>query len=165
MSKTIDQEIMNNFYDLELDNNEYGKEDLYRKLYVIINENNSLRKELEDKSKISEQLEGENEGLKLQLLERVDGELKILTDYNLLLEEYSKLKNSPITDQRIFELDKKIQQYKNSFIRQKDLAATLEKELKTTKKTLNKVTQQYNSLKNSKLGKLTLKYWQWRRKK
>lgn len=128
--------------------------------FDAINEiNNPLTSEIEE-------LRVENNKLKIQLYERADAELKILSDYKALVQEIEDLKNNYDVNfkEQTFEIEQKSQQYRTSFIRQKEMVTKLEEELNATKKSLNQLKKQYNALKGSKLGKLTLKYWQWKKK-
>jgi hypothetical protein len=113
-----------------------------------------------------EELRIENNKLKIQLFERADAELKVLSDYKALMQEIEDLKNNYDVNfkEQTFEIEQKSQQYRTSFIRQKEMVTKLEEELNATKKSLNQLKKQYNALKGSKLGKLTLKYWQWKKK-
>jgi 2-polyprenyl-6-hydroxyphenyl methylase/3-demethylubiquinone-9 3-methyltransferase len=107
----------------------------------------------------------ENKKLKKQSLLKTDAEIQLLTQHKLLLGQYNKLEKDAQkikgkvekTNRQNLELKKQVKTYKNNLMKKDTEISQLNKELAN-------ITQRYLALKNSKLGKLTIKYWAWKRR-
>lgn len=169
--------LEDNFYNLERDlvNDLKEKNASMQDLEQLTNEKKQYKREMTEKNEELEQLT-----LKLSHLESNMADKQIASTAEKISDKVSK------KDEQIKKLTQEVKKYKNLENQYKNKILELNREVILEKrqkvksdelllesytkeerllKTYAQLLKRYEALKNSKLGRLTIKYWQWRRKR